>query len=92
LIYPVGKHIGIRDAATHKMHFIQSDPNVKEITGLTMSNQQRRYLVVHEDRAHDFHSWISIYDMKNSQIPKNLVNKSFNLSELVYGSLRTKEI
>ena len=87
IIYPIGRHIGIRNVVTNKMHYIRQPDYVQETTGLNLSGN-RRYLAVQEDRANDLHVYASFYDMKVITNPKLI--KTVNISELMYGSLRFK--
>jgi hypothetical protein len=88
IIYPVGRHIGIRLVGKNNMNFITMGDHVKEITGLTLSNvnpkNNKRFLFVHQTRTTDWHAWVEIYEFsKNFKQPKVL--KSLNLSEWMYG-------
>jgi hypothetical protein len=87
VIYPVGKHIGIRNVVTNKMNYIMQPNHIKEVMGLTLSTN-RRYLAVHEQRHNDLHCYVSFYDLKVPANPKFM--KSVNISELVYGSLKQR--
>ena len=88
VIYPVGKHIGVRNLLKNTMTFLTQPESIKEITGMTF-NSSRRYLAVHEKHVGDWHAWITIYDFKQINNPKQF--PPINLSELVYGSLKNIE-
>ena len=48
IVYPVGKHIGIRNLNTNGMMIIKQADEVKEILSLTISGGMRRYLAAVE--------------------------------------------
>lgn len=89
MLYPVGKHIGIRNQHKNSMTFLNPAENVKEITGLTLS-QNRKYLAVHENHLNDYHAWITVYQFISKASDPKLI-KSINFSELVYGNLKIKD-
>lgn len=85
VVYPVGKHLGIRNIMTNKMTFIRQPDQVKEITGLTLSTN-RRYLAVNEKRVTDLHAHVTLYDLKQ-QVTNPKFLKTINISEMVCGQL-----
>jgi hypothetical protein len=72
VIYPVGRHIGVRDAVTNDMRFIKQPDNLKEVTAMSLS-PNRRFLAVCERQYNHLSAFISIYDMKTPdfKIEKN---------------------
>ena len=80
VIYPVGKHIGIRDLGpSRQMDFIKAVEYDREITGLYLSGSgNRRFLAVSEKRFGDNSIYLLIYDMKSqnykSMAPKYQIN------------------
>jgi len=87
IIYPVGRHIGIRNVVNNKMNYIMQPDYINEITGLNLSSN-RRFLAVQESRHHDLHAYVTFYDLKQVSTPKLM--KTVNVSELMYGHLRQK--
>lgn len=82
IVYPVGKHIGIRNLANNSMQFIRQPEQVREITGLTISTGGlRRYLAACELRQHDSNVYVSVYDVKNVNALKP--PKTINVTELL---------
>jgi hypothetical protein len=80
IIYPIGKHIGIRNIVTNSMRFLHQD--VKEITSLHLSSHNKRYLAVCEKRHGDNNGWISFYDIKNLNNIKH--HRSINITDMVF--------
>ena len=65
IVYPVGKHIGIRTITSNAMMIIKPD-EVKEILSLTISTGgMRRYLAAVERQVHNNFLWVSIHDLKH---------------------------
>ena len=89
-MYPVGRHIGLRNIVTNSMKFIKQGENVSDITSLNINTMgNRRYLAICEKRQHDPHAWVSFYDLKNLNAPKYV--KSINFSEIAFGNKASKE-
>jgi hypothetical protein len=66
IVYPVGKHIGIRNINTNGMMIIKEPDEVKEILSLTISTGgMRRYLASVERQVHNNFLWVSIHDLKH---------------------------
>lgn len=87
IVYPVGKHIGIRNINTNSMKFIRQPDEVKEIISLTISTGgMRRYLASVERQVHNNCLWVSIHDLKNVAAAQSKAPKTFNLSEIAFGS------
>lgn len=87
IVYPVGKHIGIRNLNTNAMMIIKQSDEVKEVLSLTISTGgMRRYLAAVERQVHDNQLRVSIHDLKHVAAGQMKPPKIFNLSELAYGS------
>jgi hypothetical protein len=87
IVYPVGKHIGIRNLNTNGMMIIKQSDEVKEILSLTISTGgMRRYLAAVERQVHDNQLRVSIHDLKHVAAGPMKPPKTFNLSELAFGS------
>jgi hypothetical protein len=86
VVYPVGKHIGIRDLGpTRQMDFIKTVEYEREITGLHMSGYgNRRYLAISEKRS-DNNIYLLIYDLKSNNYKQMVPKYQFNLCDLAYG-------
>ena len=82
IIYPIGKHIGIRNIVTNSMRFLRQSDSVREITSLNISTN-KRYLAVCEKRHGDNNAHISFYDIKNLNNVKFM--KSTNMTDMVFG-------
>lgn len=66
IIYPVGRHIGVRNIETNEMRFIKQGDHVKEITAMALC-PHKRFLAVAEKHKSDMSCNIAFYDMKNVQ-------------------------
>ena len=78
IIYPVGRHIGIRNIEDNTMRFIKQNESVGQITGIYVSADQdksksRRHLAVTEQAQNplDLNVSVTFYDME----PKSSDNK-----------------
>ena len=68
VIYPCGRHIGIRNVGTNDMKFIKQAEHLKEITAMALS-PNRRFLAVcerHWNTPRAQSAFISLYDLKSS--------------------------
>ena len=85
LLYPVGKHIGIRDIKdqqTNAMKFIKQQDQIKEITCMCLS-PNKKFLAVCERHKNDQNAYISFYDMRGSGYKPH--KQSVNIGEMVGG-------
>jgi WD40 repeat protein len=75
IIYPVGRHIGVRNIETNDMRFIRQNENLKEITAMCLC-PHKRFLAVCERHKNNLSAFIAFYDMKNVQFrnEKNYIN------------------
>lgn len=75
IIYPVGRHIGVRNIESNDMRFIRQNPNLKEITAMCLC-PHKRFLAVWETHKNNLSAYIAFYDMKNIQFrsEKNIIN------------------
>ena len=65
LAYPVGKQIGVRDLRTNEMKFIRQHDNLKEITSLSLS-PNNKFLASCETQRDDKSAYLTFYDMKST--------------------------
>jgi hypothetical protein len=65
MVYPVGKHIGVRDLSNNHMKFIRQSENLKEITCLALA-PNKRFLAVCERHKNDANTYLSFYDMEKN--------------------------
>lgn len=65
IVYPVGRHIGVRNIESNEMGFIRHNENVKEITAMCLC-PNKRYLAVCERQRNNLSAHICFYDMKTS--------------------------
>jgi hypothetical protein len=65
IIYPVGKHIGIRNLLTQKMRFIKTSDSVRELSQIHVSGD-KRHLAVAEKKKNDKSVYLYVIDLKSS--------------------------
>ena len=88
IIYPVGKHIGIRNLITNQMSFIRQPEYVREIMGLYISTgNSRKNLAVVEKHVRDNSTYVSFYDKISSGQPKC----TLNFTEIMYGQSKNRD-
>ena len=71
-MYPVGRHIGVRNIVTNEMKFIRQNESIREITAMALS-PNKKFLAVCEKHKSDLSAYITFYDMK-SHLYKNVKN------------------
>ncbi len=86
LIYPLGRHIGIRNVHTNDMRFIKQPETLREITAMAIS-PNRRFLAICERHRDNLSAFISFYDMKSPDNSK--VENRINVSEAQPTSQKT---
>ena len=65
VVYPVGKHIAVKNLKNGSMKFIQQKEDVREITGIYLSKgSNRRFLAVTVKLVNDIAPYVQIYDLK----------------------------
>ncbi len=63
VIYPCGRHIGVRDVVTNDMRFIKQSEQLRDVTAMALS-PNRRFLAVCERHFGNLSAFISLYDLK----------------------------
>ena len=67
IIYPVGKHIGVRNIESNDMRFIKQSDSLKEITAMCFCPHKRFLAVCEKHYGNNLSAYIAFYDMKNVQ-------------------------
>jgi hypothetical protein len=73
LIYPAGRHIGVRNLSTSELDFIREPQNVTHVTAIGISHDKnRRFLAVAEAMENQESPIVSVIDLKGGSFFKRM--------------------